>query len=145
MPVFDRFEATRKEAVPAAYLLPPQHSAVAELLRLQGVEVRRVTAAWQGPAEGFRVDSLVVEPLFEGHRSVRVEGAWRAREAVVAPGWFAVSTDQRRGVFAADLLVPGSEDGLATRNVFDRELRRGQDAPVLRVRAALPVPTELLP
>ena len=145
MPVFDRFEATRREAVPSAYLLPPQHSTVAELLRLQGVEVRRVTASWQGPAEGFRVDSLVVESLFEGHRTVRVEGAWRAREAVVTPGWFAVSTDQRLGVFAAYLLEPGSEDGLATWNFFDRDLRRGQDAPVLRVRAALPVPTELLP
>ncbi|HEV8612704.1 MAG TPA: M14 family zinc carboxypeptidase, partial [Gemmatimonadales bacterium] len=40
MPVFDRFMAARKEAMPAAYLLPPQHAQLAELLRLQGVEVR---------------------------------------------------------------------------------------------------------
>lgn len=145
MPVFDRFMATRKEAIPAGYLLPPQHSQLAELLRRQGVEVRRVAASWQGQAEGFRVDSLVVEPLFEGHRTIRVEGAWHAREAALAPGWFLVSTDQRLGTFAAYVLEPASEDGLATWNFFDRDLRRGQDAPVLRLRAPIGVPAELLP
>jgi len=142
MPVFDRFTAARREAMPAAYLLPPQHAQLADLLRGQGVEVRRLTAAWQGPAEGFRVDSLVVEPLFEGHRTIRVEGAWHPRDAVLLPGWFLVSTDQRLGVFAAYLLEPVSEDGLATWNFLDRDLRRGQDAPVLRVRSALQVPAE---
>jgi len=145
MPVYDRFVATRKEAIPAAYLLPPQHSQVAELLRRQGVEVRRVVGSWQGQAEGFRVDSLVVEPLFEGHRTIRVEGAWHAREASIAPGWFLVSADQRLGTFAAYVLEPASEDGLATWNFFDRDLRRGQDAPVLRVRAPIGLPAELLP
>lgn len=145
MPVFDRFAATRKEAMPAAYLLPPQHEPLAELLRGQGVEVRRIGGAWQGSAEGFRSDSLIVEPLFEGHRTIRVEGAWHAREVAVTPGWFLVSTDQRLGIFAAYLLEPASEDGLATWNFFDRDLRRNQDAPVLRVRTPLNLPTELLP
>lgn len=145
MPVFDRFMATRKEAVPAAYLLPPQFADVAALLRAQGVEVRRVTAPWTGAAERFGLDSLVVEPLFEGHRTVRVDGAWSAASAEVSPGWFLVSTDQRLGVFAAYLLEPASEDGLVTWNVFDRNLRRGQPAPVVRVRQRLDLPAELLP
>ena len=145
MPVYDRFTAARKEAVPAAYLLPPQHSALADLLRAQGLEVRRVTAPWQGSGEAFRVDSITVQPLFEGHRTVSVEGRWRPREITAASGWFLVSTDQRLGVLAAYLLEPASEDGLVTWNFLDRDLRRGQDAPVLRVRRPLPVPTELLP
>jgi hypothetical protein len=91
------------------------------------------------------VDSLIVEPLFEGHRTVRVEGAWHARDASVTPGWFLVSTDQRLGSFAAYLLEPASEDGLATWNYLDRDLRRGQDAPVLRARAPLALSLELLP
>ncbi len=135
MPVYDRFMAARREAMPAAYLLPPQHARLAELLRTQGVEVRRITSPWQGTAEGFRVDSVVVEPLFEGHRTIRVEGAWHAREVVLTPGWVLVSTDQRLGVFAAYLLEPASEDGLATWNFLDRDLRRGQDAPIIRVRS----------
>lgn len=141
MPVYDRFMSARKEAMPAAYLLPPQHAHLAELLGAQGVEVRQVTAAWQGTAEAFRVDSVVVESLFEGHRTIRVEGAWHPRDASLAPGWFLVSTEQRLGVFAAYLLEPASEDGLVTWNFLDRDLRRGQDAPVLRVRSALRVPT----
>jgi hypothetical protein len=145
MPVFDRFVSARNEAMPSAYLVPPQHAHVAALLRGQGVEVRRLRAAWRGAGEGFRIDSLVVGPLFEGHRGVAVEGAWRPRELAVDAGWYLVSTDQRLGLFAAYLLEPATHDGLVTWNFFDRDLRRGQDAPVVRVRAPLPVAAELLP
>ena len=145
MPVYDRFQATRKEAVPAAYLLGPQHVEVAALLRAQGIEVRRITAEWSADTEVFSVDSLIPEPLFEGHRTVRVEGKWGAGHAAVAPGWFMVMTDQPLGIFAAYLLEPSSEDGLVTWNFFDRSLRRGQPAPVLRVRSPLAVPSEMLP
>jgi hypothetical protein len=144
MPVFDRFVASRKEALPAAYLLPPQHSGVVELLRSQGIEVRRVLSPWRGNLEAFRVDSLPVQPLFEGHRTVTVDGSWRAREGQIAPGWFLVSTDQRLGAFAGYLLEPASEDGLATWNFFDRDLRRGQEAPVLRVRTAPSISTQVI-
>jgi hypothetical protein len=144
MPVFDRFASAKKEALPAAYLLPPQHAGVVEQLLRQGIEVRQLMAGWQGPVEAFRVDSLQVLQLFEGHRSVSVEGSWRPRDVAVTPGWFLVSTDQRLGTFAGFLLEPGSEDGLATWNFFDRDLRRGQEAPVLRVRTPLPVPARLI-
>jgi hypothetical protein len=145
MPVFDRFIAGRKEAMPSAYLIPPQHGHIAALLRGQGVEVRRLAGAWRGSGEAFRIDSLVVAPLFEGHRGVAVEGSWRPRDLAVEPGWFLVSTDQGLGLFAAYLLEPATHDGLVTWNFFDRDLRRGQDAPVLRVREPLPIPLELLP
>ena len=135
MPVFDRFQAARKEAIPAAYLLPPEHTPIAELLRRQGVRVSRLTAPWDGPAESFRVDSLIAGAgAFEGHREVRVEGAWRAQAATVTAGWYVIPVSQRLGLLAAYLLEPGSEDGFATWNLFDRDLRRGRDAPVIRVR-----------
>lgn len=134
-PVFDRFQPARREAMPAAYLLPPEHAHLAQLLRGHGVRVIRVTAAWDGPAEAFRVDSLnPADRVFEGHREVRVEGAWQPRTASVTAGWFLVSTNQRLGLLAAYLLEPASEDGFVTWNLFDRDLRRGRDAPVLRTR-----------
>jgi len=145
MPVYDRLQASRKEAVPAAYLFGPQHGEVAALLRAQGIEVRRIRTEWSADTEVFAVDSLVVEQLFEGHRTVRVEGKWGAGHAAVVPGWFMVMTDQPLGILAAYLLEPASEDGLVTWNFFDRSLRRGQPAPVLRVRMPLVVPSELLP
>jgi dipeptidyl-peptidase-4 len=145
MPVYDRFQSTRKEAFPAAYVFGPQHAEVAALLRAQGIEVRRITAAWSAPTEVFQLDSVLPEPLFEGHRTTRVEGKWGPGTASLPAGWFMVNTDQPLGLFAATLLEPASEDGLVTWNFFDRNLRRGQPAPVLRVRTALTLPSENLP
>jgi len=145
MPVVDRFVAAFRVARPAGYLLPPQHAPLVGLLRMQGVVVQRLGAAWQGEAEAFTVDSLAVAPfLFEGHRATSVTGRWRSRPAAAGAGWFYVSTDQRLGVFAAYLLEPGSEDGYATWNYLDRDLRRGEEAPILRVASAPMLPMTLV-
>lgn len=141
MPVFDRFAPALMVARPAGYLLPPQHVHLVGLLRAQGVVVAKLGAAWRGPVEGFTVDSLEAAPhVFEGHRTVNVSGHWTAREGELGPGWYYVSTDQRLGVFAAYVLEPGSEDGYATWNYLDRDLKQGAVAPVLRVRQPLTVP-----
>jgi hypothetical protein len=135
MPVFDRFQPVKREAMPAAYLLPPEHAPLAELLRGHGVRVLRLTGPWEGAAEAFRIDSLIASGgVFEGHREVRVEGAWQSRPASTGAGWFLVPTSQRLGLLAAYLLEPASEDGFATWNLLDRDLRRGRDAPIFRVR-----------
>jgi len=107
--------------------------------------VRRMTAAWSAPTEVFQLDSVVPEPLFEGHRTTRVEGKWGPGNASLPAGWFLVLTDQPLGLLAATLLEPASEDGLVTWNFFDRNLRRGQPAPVLRVRTVPAFPSENLP
>lgn len=141
MPVFDRFVAEAQVARPAGYLLPPQYAPLVALLRAQGVVVERLAAPWRGPVEAFAVDSLQAAPLvFEGHRTVTVTGRWFERAAELAPGWFYVPTDQGPGVLAACLLEPAAEDGFAAWNYFDRELRRGGEAPVLRLRAPLRAP-----
>ncbi len=116
------------------------------MLRTQGVLVNRLGAGWQGEAEAFTVDSVAVAPfVFEGHRTVTVLGRWAARSASATAGWYYVSTDQRLGVFAAYLLEPGSEDGYATWNYLDRDLRRSEEAPILRLRARLAIPMTLVP
>ncbi|MFZ5625618.1 MAG: M14 family metallopeptidase [Gemmatimonadota bacterium] len=135
MPVFDRFVPARREAMPAAYLIPPGLPEVVALLRGHGITVERLTAPVTVPGERFRVDSVRVFPLFEGHRTVSAEGAWRPATIEAAPGWFVVRTAQRLGVLAAYLLEPASEDGVVTWNLLDRWLRAGTDAPVTRVPA----------
>jgi len=145
MPVVDRFTALEKTPRPAAYLVPPEHADLVSLLRVQGVVVARLGTGWEGPVEAFTVDSIAVAPfVFEGHRTVTVAGRWAPRPASVAAGWYYVSTNQRFGVFAAYLLEPESEDGFATWNYLDRDLRRGAEAPVLRVREELRVPMRLV-
>ncbi len=134
MPVYDRFVGVRRTARPAGYLVPPQHGHLVTLLHRQGVLVQRFRVQWSGAAETFMVDSVsVARGVFEGHRTIAVEGRWGRVEAVAAPGWFYVSTDQPLGVLAAYLLEPESEDGFATWNLLDRDLRPRARFPVIRV------------
>jgi hypothetical protein len=135
MPTFLWFTAARTEALPAAYLVPPAHADLVDLLRRQGVVVQRLDQEWQGPGEGFLVDSVSAVPfVFEGHRAVTVQGHWNARTGQAAAGWFYVPTAQRQGVFAAYLLEPASEDGVDAWNLVDRLLTLRALHPVARVR-----------
>jgi hypothetical protein len=147
MPVFDRFIAVRKEALPAAYLIPPHLGNVIDLLRRQGVLVDRLIRAVRVPSESFSIDTLVVGPLFEGHRTVQAEGRWSTQPAdsLIAAGWGLVRTAQPLGVLAAYLLEPASEDGVVTWNLLDRELQGGMAHPILRVRKLPAVSTVAVP
>ncbi|NNG16235.1 MAG: M14 family metallopeptidase [Gemmatimonadales bacterium] len=147
MPVFDRFAPTRREAVPAGYLLPPRLTDVVQLLRRQGIRVAQLRHPWQGTVEAFEVDSLTVSRrAFQGHRMVRLGGEWKPRSGwQAAPGWFFVPTAQRLGVLAAYLLEPASVDGVAAWNLLDRDLRQGRDSPIVRVRQWTETPMIELP
>ena len=136
MPVWDRFTASRREARPVAYLIPASMPDVAALLVRQGVQVEKLTAAWQGPAERFRLDSITAQPYaFEGHRTVTVEGAWLAAAPYeAAAGSYLVRTDQPLGTLASYLIEPASEDGVVTWNLVDRLLTRREPHPIARVR-----------
>lgn len=142
MPVYDRFAAARKEARPAAYLLPAHHVELVALLRRQGITVTRLTRGWTGPAERFVIDSLAATAqVFEGHRPVTLQGQWRTAERFDAgEGTWVVSTDQPLGVLAAYLLEPASEDGAVTWNMLDRELRSRGDYPIRRTRERVLAP-----
>ncbi len=146
MPVFDRFVAARREAMPAAYLLPPRFAELAVLLRRQGLAVARLVAPWTGSAERFTIDTIVVGPLFEGHRTVQAEGRWdEATPVTASAGWLLVSTRQPLGVLAAYLLEPASEDGLVTWNLLDRELQPHAAYPIVRLRTPPRAAAEELP
>lgn len=141
MPVVDRFESALQVGRPAAYLLPPALAGLVTLLRAQGIGVSRLTAEWAGAGEGFLVDSIQVAPfLFEGHRTVSVAGHWVSQSVTAKAGWYYVTTDQRSGVLAAGLLEPASEDGFATWNLLDRDLRAGEQAPILRLPRPITAP-----
>ena len=147
MPVYDRFTAARREAMPAAYFLPPQHAHVVELLTRQGVRVARLGEEWRGATQRFTVDSVsATRGAFEGHRLVSVEGSWQPAGAdTVGAGWYVVGTDQPLGVLAAYLLEPASEDGVVAWNYMDRDLRPGATYPFRRTRDRVSAPAVLVP
>lgn len=147
MPVFDRFTAARREAIPPAYLIPARLGAVIDLLRRQGVVVKRLTAEVRTPAQSFGVGTIAVADLFEGHRAVQVEGHWRteSNDTTLGTGWYLVPTAQPLGVLAAYLLEPASEDGIVTWNLLDREIQPGAPYPILRAGLLPHVPTVAVP
>lgn len=147
MPVVDRFMPTRREAIPVAYVLDPQWTDVVERLRRQGIVVERLQQPWTGASQRFVVDSAVLSPRpFEGHRMMRVEGAWSAAVSDSLPsGTFVIRADQRLGMVAAFLLEPASEDGYTTWNFFDRALRVRAAHPVRRIAVIPAVPRALVP
>ena len=147
MPVFGRFQALRKEAMPAAYVLPPRFRNIVELLRAQNIAVDSLTEEARLPVQEFAVDSLTAGPLFEGHRTVQVEGHWSSRSAdtLAIPGWYLVRTRQPLGALAAYLLEPASEDGVVTWNLLDRELQPHTPYPILRTFSAPGVPAVAVP
>ena len=146
MPVFDRFTAARKEAVPGCYLIPARLGEIVQLLRRQGITLERVSAPFRVPVQTFAVESLSVDSLFEGHRTVAVKGSWGENpvDSVMTTGWFLLRTDQPLGSLAGYLLEPASEDGVVTWNFLDRELEPGSPYPILRA-ARVPAATVLVP
>jgi zinc carboxypeptidase len=147
MPVFDRFVPSRREAIPPAYLIPPRLAEIVELLRRQGIQVESLPQPWRPAVNSFRVDSLSVQSLFEGHRTIQAEGHWQREpfDTVLGGGWYLVRTDQRLGVLASYLLEPASEDGMVTWNLLDRELQPDTPYPILRLLDSPRVPATTLP
>jgi hypothetical protein len=147
MPVFDRFVAARREAMPAAYLIPVRLHEIVELLRRQGIVVESLAKPWQAAVNDFLIDSVSVQPLFEGHRTVQVEGRWRTEpfDTALVAGWYLLRTDQSLGVLASYLLEPASDDGVVTWNFLDRELQPGARYPILRLRDSPRVPATAVP
>ncbi len=137
MPVFDRFQASRKEVVPEAYMIPPRLRSIVDLLRAQGIGVDSLLESVKLAAHHFTLDTLTAGPLFEGHRLVQVEGRWSTQPAdtIIERGWYRVRTRQPLGVLAAYLLEPASEDGVVAWNLLDRELRSRAVYPILGLRS----------
>ena len=139
MPVWDRFTAARREAVPAAYLIPDRLQTVVELLRRQGIVVTALPNGWKAPAEAFAIDSVRrSRNRFEGHNTLTAEGRWIADSNGAAGPWYLVSTTQPLGLLAAYLLEPGSEDGVVAWNFLDADIVAGSSFPIRRLRRPLP-------
>lgn len=147
MPVYDRFTPARMEALPAGYLIPPRLTNVVNILRRQGIAIDEAKRSWMTRAQVFMVTSLAVDSLFEGHRSVRVEGHWNrgTADTTITEGWYWATTDQPLGSLLGYLLEPASEDGVVTWNLLDRELQTGSAYPIVRVTTLPRMPRLAVP
>jgi hypothetical protein len=147
MPVFDRFVTARREAVPPAYLIPSRLADIVALLRRQGIVIEALTHESAVTVNAFRIDSIAIQPLFEGHRTVQLEGRWVPErvDTALGAGWYLLQTNQPLGALACYLLEPASEDGVVTWNLLDRELQAGGLYPILRLQDSLRLPSTMIP
>ena len=139
MPLFVRFEPTLFAAMPERYVLRATDTAAVRVLRDHGIEVRVVpdsliSTAGDIAGYSFHIDSTIVaQRTFQGHREMRVEGAWQRQTRTIPTGSFIVDTAQPLALLAVYLLEPQSDDGLVTWNFFDADLKPGATYPVFKV------------
>ncbi len=139
MPVVDRFEAALERTPPIGgwILEAAVADSVLPRLRMHGIGVEQVTAAYTADVEVFTVDSIARAPRpFQGHNEVTLTGRWQRESRSIPAGSWRIATGTVRDRLAMLLLEPESDDGLVTWNFMDGALATGSVAPVWRLMSA---------
>lgn len=122
IPVNDRFTDSLTQTLPAGYFLPPAAGSLADLLRLHGVQVARLTEDWTDTVEVLGVTQLTWGPReFQGHHLLQVAGQYARARRTLPAGTFFVTAAQPLGRLVFALLEPEGY-GLARWGFFDRWL-----------------------
>jgi len=120
---YSKFEATVKAIVPRGYLLPASLKGIADHLKLQGIEVKKLDREVTATGEVFEVTKLNQSSRpYEGHHMARVEGAYEQATKTFQKGDYWVDMAQPLTNLAFYTLEPQSDDGLVTWNFFDEYL-----------------------
>jgi zinc carboxypeptidase len=122
IPVNDRFLDSVSVPLPAGYLLPASEGAVAQLLRLHGVQVQRLAEDWSDTMEVLTGTQLTwATREFQGHALLQVGGTWTHSARTAPAGTYFISTAQPLGRLVFALLEPEGA-GLARWGLLDRLL-----------------------
>jgi hypothetical protein len=136
MPDFGSFRATMSERMPAAYVIPPELTGVIDRLEAHGVRLERLSKAETRTVERFAIDSIADAPReFQGHRERTLFGHYEVAEETLPAGSLLLRTTQPLGRLAFALLEPRSDDGLATWNFLDAQLKDAPSYPIRRIPA----------
>ncbi len=135
LPQFQTFRPTETERAPAAYVVPPDLTAVLHLLDAHGVTWTRLDEAVTRTVERFVVDSSVVaEREYQGHHQRSLYGRYETVRVELPAGAAVVPVAQPLGRLAFALLEPRSDDGVLNWNVLDEALEGATFYPILRLQ-----------
>ncbi len=140
--LWNRVAGNKQVNLPVAYALDPQYAWAVNRLMRHGVVVQQLKEATRAQGEEYQVTKVAKQRAFQGHAALQVEAnAVNTLVDLTAKTYF-IKTTQPLGRLLAYLLEPESDDGLATWNFFDPDVREGERFPVTRIMA--PVAAELL-
>jgi dipeptidyl-peptidase 4 len=147
--LMNEFEAAESVTRPFAYLIPATSREAALTLLRHGLDVQELREDIELDLEVYRLDGIEhTARRQEGHQPTTLRVSPRHESRLVTAGTLLVRTSGPLGNLAVTLLEPRSEDGLATWNLFDADLKEGADFPVARLLAQVPISmaaTEPLP
>jgi hypothetical protein len=124
-------QADATETVAAEYFIPEDATAVLDVLRRHGVQLRQLAQATRG-VEQFTISGTTPVADVDGHVLKKLTGSWQPAPGVVVPiGAWVVRMNQRLARVAFTLLEPASNDGLVAWNVLDNA---ATSYPILRKR-----------
>jgi dipeptidyl-peptidase 4 len=122
--LYDRFESEKTVTMPEAYVLTRPMPAVEEVLAMQGIQTRRLQADVELDAQRYVITKATpASREFQKHVLVSIDANTVPAKVRLAKGSVVIPVNQRLGRFAAYILEPASEDGLAAWNFFDAWLR----------------------
>jgi hypothetical protein len=101
-----RFEPATDEVLAAEYFLPPDETAIVDLLKHHGIQVRQLTQPTKG------VEEFVIASAAPG--TPQVAGGWKPTAADVPAGSWVVRMNQPLARLAFSLLEPTSDESVAT-------------------------------
>ncbi|TXK64370.1 M14 family zinc carboxypeptidase [Alkalisalibacterium limincola] len=121
IPMRDRFEVTRRVALPAAYLVPAEWSAVIERLEFHDIAIERIASGGEVEAGVYRFQDVTFSPRpVEGRQVVTGFNAALAVERRQVPaGSVLVRLDQPKANTAVHLLEPEAPDSLLYWGLFN--------------------------
>lgn len=113
LPIFWQKEIKTEVYVPKAFYIPRQYTDVIATLKMQGIEIKPVTADIELPlAQARIVNHQFAQAPFEGRFRVSAEFDYSTAKTPVNQQWLKVSTTQPLGLLATHMLHPEAPDSL---------------------------------
>lgn len=128
-----KYNATDAVLAPAAYILDPEASWVAERLFWHGVQVERLEEDWHGTVDAWICRERAQQEMFQGHSRNDLTVAPISQERTIEAGSFIVRLAQPQARLIVQMLEPRGIDSLFAWNFFDDSLAVEQPLNVYRV------------
>jgi len=120
IPYWSRFKPTVQVLKPKAYIIPQAYSEVVELLKMNGVQFKRLTADAEPTVEMYRIGKFGTRQAYEGHYlHYDVEVATEKKNWRYNKGDYVALTNQPAVRFLVETLEPQGPDSYFAWNYFD--------------------------